>query len=227
MTHVDANQTGATPLNLGVAKDPNQAMKLVLTGGPSGGKTTVAQAIIREFADKVMVVPEAASILWQGGWPRRKTLDGVMHQQRAIFFVQREVESLLVNEHPDKLIICDRGSLDGFAYWPDRDNPESFLTQTKTSFTEEYDRYDWVIHLDTAPEGGYDSNNPLRNETYSEALDLNNRILKAWSGHPRRFIIGTQKSGHFIDKLNCALKIVGLILDGHTFEEIHQAIVSY
>ena len=52
-------------------------MKLVLTGGPSGGKTTLAQALMREMADQLIVVPEAASILYGGGWPRRKNNDSV------------------------------------------------------------------------------------------------------------------------------------------------------
>lgn len=74
--------------------------KIVLTGGPSGGKTTLANAIQKEFASHVMVVPEAASIVFGGGWPRRKTVNGVQQQQKAIFYLQRELEVLLVGEIP-------------------------------------------------------------------------------------------------------------------------------
>ncbi|MBL7689676.1 MAG: ATP-binding protein [Bdellovibrionaceae bacterium] len=207
-----------------VYNDPKQAIKLVLTGGPSGGKTTLAQAVVREFSEKVIVVPEAASILFGGGWPRRKTPKGVTHQQKAIFFVQREVEELLTEEHPDKLLICDRGSLDGMAYWPDRTRPQGYLDAVNTDVATEASRYDWVLHLDTAPVAGYDTTNPLRNESHEEALRLNERIREAWKIHPQRFIVGTAKSGHFIDKLKRALLIVEKILDGHTYEEINASL---
>ncbi len=207
-----------------VLNDPKQALKLVLTGGPSGGKTTLAQAVVREFADQVIIVPEAASILFGGGWPRRKTPKGVTHQQKAIFFVQREVEELLTEEHPDKLLICDRGSLDGLAYWPDRTRPEGYFDAVKSDVLREASRYDWVLHLDTAPLTGYDTTNPLRNESHEEALRLNERIREAWQVHPQRFIVGTAKSGHFIDKLKHALFIVEKILDGCSYEEINSCL---
>lgn len=200
--------------------DPKQAMKLVLTGGPSGGKTTVAQSLAREYSNQVLMVPEAASILFGGGWPRRKTPMGVTHQQKAIFYVQREVEELLAEEHPDKLLVCDRGSLDGLAYWPDRTRPMDYIKSVGTTVQTEVDRYDWVIHLDTAPEASYDTTNPLRNESHDEALRLNDRIREAWSSHPQRFIIGTARSGHFSDKLRRALFIVEEILSGTTYSEI-------
>ena len=62
------------------------------------GKTTLALTIQKEFTRSVIVVPEAASIVFGGGWPRRKTVSGVQHQQKAIFYVQREVEELLFHE---------------------------------------------------------------------------------------------------------------------------------
>ncbi len=46
-------------------------MKVVLTGGPSGGKTTLAATIQKEFSDQVLIVSEAASMLFSGGFPRR------------------------------------------------------------------------------------------------------------------------------------------------------------
>jgi tRNA uridine 5-carbamoylmethylation protein Kti12 len=32
-------------------------MKIVLTGGPSGGKTTLAGTLQKEFSEKVLIVP--------------------------------------------------------------------------------------------------------------------------------------------------------------------------
>ncbi|MES2963241.1 MAG: ATP-binding protein, partial [Bdellovibrionota bacterium] len=125
--------------------------KIVLTGGPSGGKTTLAQALQKEFVSRVVIAPEAASILFAGGWPRRKDVVGVQHQQRAIYYTQREVESLLVSENPDRLLICDRGSLDGVAYWPGPGPGSDFLASVGSDVVKETARYTWVLHLDTAP----------------------------------------------------------------------------
>jgi predicted ATPase len=200
--------------------------KIVLTGGPSGGKTTLANAIQKEFASHVMVVPEAASIVFGGGWPRRKTVNGVQQQQKAIFFLQRELEVLLVGENPDRLIVCDRGSLDGVAYWPGPGPASDFLAAVGSSFEEETSRYDWIIHLDTAPASYYDLTNPLRNESFEEAWKLNERIKQAWSSHPQRFVIDNNEAGHFFEKLQRAMMVVEKIIEGRSYQEIQSLLHS-
>ncbi len=201
-------------------------MKLVLTGGPSGGKTTLAQAIQKEFTGQVIVIPEAATIIYGGGWPRRKTSIGVQHQQRAIFYVQRELESLLASENRDKLLICDRGSLDGIAYWPGPGPGSEFLSSVGTTVEAEVARYDWVIHLDTAPVSYYDLTNPLRNESFEEASKLNEKIKEVWASHPQRFVIDNHESGHFIEKLQRALLVVERIIEGRSYAEIQSELLS-
>lgn len=194
--------------------------KLVLTGGPSGGKTTLAAALQKEFAAKVVTVPEAASILWAGGWPRRKDVIGVQHQQRAIYYTQREVESLMVSENPGRLLICDRGSLDGMAYWPGPGPGTDYVASVESTVEKEIARYTWVIHLDTAPASYYDVSNPLRNESFDEAWKLNEKIKEAWSKHPQRFVIDNNRNGHFLEKLQRALSVVEKIIAGHSYAAI-------
>jgi predicted ATPase len=200
--------------------------KIVLTGGPSGGKTTLAQAIQKEFTSRVAVVPEAATIVYSGDWPRRKTQIGVQHQQRAIYYVQRELESLISEENQGRTIVCDRGSLDGMAYWPGPGPATDFLMSIKSELSLELARYQWVIHLDTAPASYYDLTNPLRNESFEEATALNLRVQEAWAGHPQRIVIDNTEGGHFLDKLNRALFVLDRILEGHTFSEIQSMVLS-
>lgn len=201
-------------------------MKIALTGGPSGGKTTLAQAIQKEFASSVLIVPEAASIIFAGGWPRRKTVVGVQHQQKAIYFIQKELESLLWHENRDRLLVCDRGSLDGLAYWPGPGPETDFLHAVGTDIETEIARYQWVIHLDTAPASYYDLSNPLRNESFEEAWRLNEKIKKVWGRHPKRFVIDNHESGHFIEKLKRALLVIEKIIEGRTYDEILSALAS-
>ena len=58
-----------------------------------------------------------------------------------------------------------------------------------TTSEKEASRYDWVIHLDTAAAPDYDTTNEVRNESFQEALDLNEKIKASWAIHPQRIII--------------------------------------
>lgn len=184
------------------------AKKLAITGGPSGGKTTLIEVLKKEFGGKIKIAPEAASILYKGGFPRVKNYAGYFHAQLAIVSTLRHLEDLLVESHPDSLIICDRGSLDSLAYWPD--TAEHFFTNIHSTRQAELARYDWVLHLDTATEVDYDTTNAIRTESFHEALMLNEKVRSSWEGHPRRQIIGAEND--FFTKMKKATDIVAEIL---------------
>jgi nicotinamide riboside kinase len=184
------------------------AKKLAITGGPSGGKTTLIEVLKKEFGHRLQIAPESASILYKGGFPRIKNYAGYYHGQLAIIATQRHIEDLLVDTHPDTLIICDRGSLDSLAYWPDTE--EHFFKTIASNRQEQIARYDWVLHLDTATETGYDSTNPIRTESFHEAMLLNEKIRSSWDGHPQRQIIGAEND--FFSKMKKATDFVAQIL---------------
>lgn len=184
------------------------AKKLAITGGPSGGKTTLIEVLKKEFGAKIKVAPEAASILYKGGFPRIKNYAGYYHGQLAIISTLRHIEDLLSESHPDCLIICDRGSLDSLAYWPD--NEAHFFKNINSTRQIELARYDWVLHLDTATEGDYDTTNPIRTESFHEALLLNEKVRSSWEGHPHRQIITAEND--FFGKMKKATDFVENIL---------------
>jgi len=183
-------------------------IKIVVTGGPSGGKTTLIEVVQKDLASQVAVVPESASILYRGGFPRKATAIGKIHAQRAICFVQREIEDLITAENKNKAIVCDRGSLDSIAYWPG--DEDDFYQSLKTTREIELARYQWVIHLDTAAPQSFDVTNPVRTENHKEALELNALIKEAWSGHPQRITI--PHIDNFLEKITLAETVIGLIL---------------
>lgn len=193
-------------------------IKIAVTGGPSGGKTTLLAALKSELGQKCTLVPEAASILYRGGFPRHKDAHGQIHAQKAIYHTQRELEALFSIEAQSPLIVCDRGSLDSIAYWPH--DEANFLAAIHSSKELEWARYDWVIHLDTASTDFYDTNNPIRTETHQEAAELNFKIKKAWEGHPRRVIIS--QSSDFLSKMTTSLAVIRAIVANHTIEDIHK-----
>ena len=71
----------------------HQRKRIVLTGGPGAGKTAVLELVRQQFCAHVQVLPEAAGIVFGGGFPRTGSLEWRRSAQRAIFFVQRELES--------------------------------------------------------------------------------------------------------------------------------------
>lgn len=197
-------------------------VKVAITGGPSGGKTTLIETLKKELGQKCSVVPEAASILYRGGFPRYKEPQAVIHAQKAIYATQRELEDLICYISPKPLIVCDRGSLDSVAYWPASEG--NFFNEVHSTRQAELTRYDWVIHLDTASIDGYDTSNPIRTETFQEAWELNDKIKKAWEGHPRRVVI--THSDDFLTKITTSLAVIKAIMAHKSAEEIHAEILK-
>jgi DNA helicase TIP49 (TBP-interacting protein) len=83
-----------------------QNCRIVLTGGPGGGKTTAADLYRREIGDDVVVVPEAATLLFSGGFPRAPGELARQAAQRAIFHVQRGLEDVQSAQYPGRILLC-------------------------------------------------------------------------------------------------------------------------
>jgi predicted ATPase len=178
---------------------------VVLTGGPGAGKTAVLEMARRVFCTHVTILPEAASLLFNGGFPRHSSDAGRRAVQRGIFHVQREVERLALEEGEAAVALCDRGTIDGLAYWPG--SVESFWQDVNADQQRELSRYTAVIHMETpSANGGYNTQNPFRAESVFEAKVINDRILDAWKDHPRRSIISSTTD--FLDKAVAALKSI-------------------
>src|SRR5262249_47390375 len=140
----------------------HRSRRIVLTGGPGAGKTAVLELVRRTVCHHVHVLPESASIVFGGGFPRETRAAVARSAQRAIYYVQRELEATTLDDDP-AIVVCDRGTLDGLAYWP---GPDDMLASVGTSLGHELERYHAVIHLRTpAASNGYDHSNPLRVET--------------------------------------------------------------
>ena len=72
------------------SKAGHEPKLVVLTGGPGAGKTAVLELIKNSFCEHIEILPEAASILFSGGFLRREAELARKIAQRAIFHVQRE-----------------------------------------------------------------------------------------------------------------------------------------
>jgi predicted ATPase len=179
--------------------------RIVLTGGPGAGKTAVLELIRRSFCRHVRVLPEAAGVVFGGGFPRGESAALRRAGQRAIFHVQIELERT-AEADPLAVVLCDRGTIDGSAYWP---GPGELWADVGTTLSEQIARYHAVIHLHTPTRsGGYNLQNPLRVESAEEAARIDERIWTLWSGHPRRFVV--EPTEDFPEK---ALRAVEILRD--------------
>ena len=168
---------------------PANPFRVVLTGGPGGGKTTAADLFRREIGDRVIVVPEAATLLFAGGFPRPTQSDAQRSAQCAIYQVQRGLEDVQAAQYPDRILLCDRGTVDGGAYWPT--GAADFYDAVGSTHADELARYDAVLFFETAALGdhGFESENRYRTESQQQAIELDRRLRALWSPHPHFTVI--------------------------------------
>lgn len=185
------------------ARQYPDCFRVVLTGGPGGGKTTAADMFRREIGERVVIVPEAATILFQGGFPRAREAHALKCAQTTIFHMQRNLEDVQATLYPGRTLLCDRGTVDGAAYWPGV--PGEYFAAVGTKLETELRRYDAVIFFETAAVGGasIEGGNPMRNESLEEAVDLDDRLRALWSRHPQFVLVPNNRS--FFKKISLGL----------------------
>jgi predicted ATPase len=177
--------------------------RVVLTGGPGGGKTTAADLFRREIGQRVVLVPEAATILFQGGFPRSREPQAMRIAQSTIFHVQQSLEDVQAALYPGRTLLCDRGTIDGAAYWPGSN--DDYFSAVGTTLEAELARYDAVIFFETAAAGGttIEGGNPVRIETPEEAMMLDGKLREMWEQHPRFTLVSHNPS--FFKKISFGL----------------------
>lgn len=184
--------------------------RIVLTGGPCGGKTS-ALAILRQklaaYGVRVFVVPELATELFSNGISvaelakdpvKWRALQAAMAKAQ----IQREdywEEVALLSNDPLMLMICDRGIMDQAAFI-DRDVFDGVLHDLRLSQAEVTDeRYRAVFHMVTAARGAEANytleNNIARTETIAEARERDTAALEAWQGHREVKIFPNARQG--------------------------------
>ncbi len=188
----------------------NGSLRIVLTGGPGGGKTTAADLFRREIGERVVVVPESATLLFSGGLPRADEVKAQCAAQNAIFHLQRSLEIIQTSLYPERILLCDRGTIDGAVYWPPEEG--DFFEQMGTTLDEELKRYDAVIFFESAAIGdlSIETGNPTRIESNREAVALDRRLRKLWSKHPNYTFVPHNPS--FFKKITAGLAIMESIV---------------
>ncbi|VDK67276.1 unnamed protein product [Onchocerca ochengi] len=188
--------------------------KIVLTGGPCGGKTT-GQDRLRTFFEeigwKVYTVPETANILLGGGVKFAElTQEQAYKFQKDLLLTLLRIETVFFNQANASsaeriLIICDRGAMDPSAYVDKKSWARILEEVNLDQFSLREDRYDQILHMTTAADGAEEyytlANSNVRSETVQEAIEQDRLTRDAWLGHPRVDVIENVGCKSFDDKI--------------------------
>ena len=182
-------------------------VKVVLTGGPGGGKTSVLNAIknlaiteegyknIIKLGDKkikLVTISETATELISSGITPTEA-ERIYDFQDILFEIQKSkeessIKSLRFGYDADVILfLYDRGLLDGMAYLDKKGEFEDIMASKDVKELDILDKYDLVLDLlstaTCAPEKyGFESNE-ARFEDVEWAKSVDRKTSAAWVGH--------------------------------------------
>lgn len=213
-------------------------VKIVLTGGPAAGKTTLISRILKEFKQddgwKVITIPETATeLISDFGIKPFGNCVSMLEFQDFVIADQIHKEKLAVKAaqmvpESNVLIIYDRALMDDKAYISDEEFAQvisRFDGRTEDSVLANYDA---VIHLVTCAKGAefaYNLGNAARTESIESARAMDDRTLRAWSKHPNLRIV--DNAVDFDEKINRAMReIYRIVGEPEPMEKKHKYLIA-
>ena len=171
--------------------------RVVITGGPCAGKTEVWRFVGEAFPGGVPVPEAATQLILDGKSEDSLGLEGF---QRAVYERQLALEE--GGREKGLLLLCDRGLLDGLAYFP------SLFACLDVSPEEVLNRYAMVIQLEVIRDPQayrlHFRNNPARHEDHARALELEREMERLYERHPTYVFL----PGSLEEKKREALRLV-------------------
>ena len=185
-------------------------LRIVVTGPPGAGKSSVFEILRSELQDKVHGVSEAATLLIVqlgitpeekgGNFVRRSEFQYTLyHVQKLLEYVAEEIAKSIGK----KALLCDKGRLDVAVGL--QGGAVEYERLFQTTIQNDYIEYDLVLCLELPPKEVYDiirKNNPARGHDYREAQEIQQRVRNIWQDHPN-FVFIPNGSG-WEEKLNHA-----------------------
>jgi len=182
----------------------DSVFRVVLTGGPCAGKSTIISTLHSYLTSKgfnVLHVQETATTLKNSGLVWSPELGAEF--QNACISVQHNRENVAYRWgksiaksclRKKTVIIYDRALVDGLCFVTE----EMFNACLQNVGIEGdlYRRYDAVFHLVTAADGAVDfyKNTTYRFESVEQAIEQDRKLQQVWSNHPNHHIFGNDSS---------------------------------
>lgn len=178
-----------------------QITRIVLTGGPAAGKTTLISRILKEFKQdegwKVITIPETATELISGfGIKPFGGCVSMLDFQDFVVSDQLHKEQLALKaaqmvpeEHV--IVLYDRALFDDKAYISDEEFRQ-VLARFGLTEQQALSHYDTVLHLVSCAKGAefaYNFGNEARYEPLELAREKDDLTLRAWRAHPNLHVI--------------------------------------
>ena len=195
--------------------------RIVLTGGPCGGKTTAIKEIRNKFEKEGYIVlninETATEIMQMGIKPFGNNSISMYEFQKYVFSEQLQNEKLLeryIKEYKDKNIIAlyDRCIIDNKSYVSE-DEFNELMKEFNINEEEYISKIDLFIHMVSAAVGTDEytlSNNEVRSESKSEAKVKDDLIKKCYDGIKNHIVV--DNSTNFEDKVDKVINLIENIL---------------
>ena len=199
-----------------------QPLRVVLTGGPAGGKTTAIGMLAKHYREKgysVYTSPEVPTLLHHCGVNLREKMANARDQENLLqgaLHLQTSMECLLYHlaetDNSDKrpLILFDRGVIDFKGYYTS--SMWERVTQ-RLDIDRDYEHYcyDLVLHLVTTAIGAeafFNNDNPARQCSLELAQELDRRTRNTW----RRKVVEIDNSTDFLGKVTRIISQIDIAL---------------
>lgn len=205
-----------------------EPIRIALTGGPCGGKTSALPYLKKRLTDigyNVVTSPESATLLHGFGFdliPSTNDDYNVARQVAMINTLLALEDAMAVMHHTSPkptILLSDRGAMDAKAYTPPHlwDKVLKAGNWNETLLRE--GRYSAVFHLVSAAVGTdfyTKANNEARFETAEQAIAADLRTQQVWVGHPHLRMV--DNSTEFDPKLDRLFAKIRNFLDHKEIE---------
>jgi CYTH domain-containing protein/predicted ATPase len=193
---------------------------IAIVGGPMSGKSTVLNAVHTRFGNKVSMIPEVATSLFETQLINPPTLTGAALDawltgfESIVFPTQLFTELWHQPNRQARVVITDRGCIDCIGYLPG--GLAQFSQMVQASPEALYAHYDLVIFMESVavskPELFGKLNNEGRYEsTPAHAASVNARLHEAWHLHPNLHYISS--AADFDEIIATVLQLVAPYVD--------------